>query len=149
MSRRAAIVSAAIALALGSIVTSCGDDDTTSTTDTDAPTTTISSTEQVCSDREALRDAVSALTDVDVVAEGTSGIEAAVTDVRESLDALRSSASADLQPDVDALRDALDSLQTAIGDIGSAGVSGVASAAQDVASAGRTLLDRLDGIDCG
>ena len=80
-------------LAICAVVTSCGDDDDSSATtiaaDTGAADTTETNTVEAvttvpatagaasgdaCADREALRSSVAALTDVDVVAEGTNGL---------------------------------------------------------------------------
>ena len=117
---------------LGVVMVSCGDDDDsastaattpatplatagTTSTETTAPAAESSATGSstapsgdVCADREALRTSVDALTNVDVVAEGTNGVTAAVSDVKEDLAALRSSAGDELQPQVQAVQDAVD-----------------------------------------
>ena len=108
---------------LGVLMVSCGDDDDSASTAATTPATpfatagptstattspaessaTGSSTApsgDVCADREALRTSVDALTNVDVVAEGTNGVTSAVADVKDDLAALRSSAGAELQPQV-------------------------------------------------
>jgi hypothetical protein len=122
---------------LGVLTVSCGDDDDSASsaattpatpfatvgpasTATTAPVAESSATGSstapsgdVCADRDALRTSVDALTNLDVVAEGTNGVTAAVSDVKDDLAALRSSAGADLQPQVQAVQDAVDELETA------------------------------------
>jgi hypothetical protein len=155
MSRRTITWGVAVAFSLAALLGACGDDDDSSSSADSADETTTTGTdagpadEQLCEDREAVRDSIESLTDVDVIAEGTSGIEEALADVEASLDALGDSASDELQPEVDELRSALDELETALEDAGSDGVSEVASAAQDVVTAGETLLQRLDELECG
>jgi hypothetical protein len=148
MPGKAVIWGAGVMLAVAAWTSACGDDDSSSS-ESVATTTTVSSEEQLCQDRDALRDSVEALTNVDVAAEGTSGLEAAVTDVKDSVEALRASASENFQPQVEELRGALEELETALGDVRSGGVSAVATAALAVATAGSTLLASLESVDCG
>ena len=54
---------------------------TTTTTSSSDETTTTAPTDDVCADREALSSSVDALKDIDVAAEGTNGVTAAVADV--------------------------------------------------------------------
>ena len=103
----------------------------------------------VCADREALRSSVADLTDVDLVAEGTNGVEPAVEAVKEDLAALRSSAESELEPEVQAVEDAVDELETAVADLGSGGAAEAATAVSDLAEAASTLLDELDQGSCG
>ena len=99
----------AACVALTAMVTSCGSDDssagdaTTTSVSTDTTTTTVA-TDDVCADREALRSSVDALADVDVRAEGTNGVEAAVDEVSTDLEALSASAGSELEPQVTALQ---------------------------------------------
>ena len=117
----------------GALMVSCGDDDdddsastaattpatrtrrTEPTSTATAPDAESSVTESstapsgdICADREALRTSVDALTNLDVVAEGTNSLTAAVDDVKDDLAAMRSSAGDELRPQVEAVQDALD-----------------------------------------
>jgi hypothetical protein len=126
-------------VALGVLMVSCGDDDSSSST-------TVA---DVCADREALRSSVAALKDLDVVAEGTNGVNAAVADVKEDLTALQSSAGDELQPQVQAVQDAADELETAAADLDSGGASAALTAVANLATSTATLLDSLEAGACG
>jgi hypothetical protein len=77
-------------LTVGIVISACGGEDSSSSSPaSEAATTTGSPDEQLCEDREALEDSIEALADVDVVAEGTSGVEEAVTNIQDSVRALR------------------------------------------------------------
>ena len=106
-------------------------------------------TDDVCADSEALSSSVDALADVDVRAEGTNGVEAAVDDVSTDLEALKASAGSDLEPQVDALQGSLDDLRTAAADIDSEGAAATVAAASAVAADATTLFDSLDAGACG
>ena len=112
-------------VALGVVLVSCGDDDDSATATTVA---------DVCADREALRESVDVLTNVDVVAEGTNGVTAAVSDVEDDLAALRSSAGDALEPQVQAVQDDLDELETAVDEIDSGGASAALAAVSELAA---------------
>ena len=103
----------------------------------------------MCADRDALRTSVDALTNLDVVAEGTNGLTAAVTDVKDDVAALGSSAGSELQPQVQAVQDAVDELETAVANIDSGGAAAAVTAVADVATSARTLLDSLEAGACG
>jgi hypothetical protein len=170
-----ALVRAVVACAvLGALMVSCGDDDddsastaattpatsfatagptgtatTTPATESSAPGGSAAPSGDVCADREALRTSVDALTNLDVVAEGTNGLTAAVNDVKDDLAAVRSSAGADLQPQVQAVQDAVDELETAVADLDSGGAAAAVTAVADLATSARTLLDSLEAGACG
>lgn len=140
----------AVMLTVGIVISACGGEDSSSSSPaSEAATTTGSPDEQLCEDREALEDSIETLAGVDVVAEGTSGVEEAVSDVQDSVGALSSSAAENFQPEVDATRGALEELEIALGDTESAGVTGVVSAIEDVVSSGDALLQSLQDVDCG
>ena len=122
-------------VALGIVLVSCGDDDDSSS--------------DVCADREALRESVDALANVDVVAEGTNGVTAAVSDVEDDLTALRSSAGDELEPQVQAVQDALDRLETAAAEIDSGGASAALAAVSELTGSAATLLSSLEAGACG
>ncbi len=135
-------------VALTAVVASCGGDDDDDSSSAATTTTTAS----VCADREALQTSVDSLQNVDLVAEGTNGVNAAIDDVQEDLTALQTSASAELQPEVEAVQDDVDELKTAAENLDSGGAAGAADAAAavaDVASSASTLLDSLADGACG
>jgi hypothetical protein len=170
-----ALVRAVVAcVVLGALMVSCGDDDDdsastaaatpatpfatagstgTATTapaaESSAPGSSTAPSGDVCADREALRTSVDALTNLDVVAEGTNGLTAAVGDVKDALAALRSSAGSELQPQVQAVQDAVDELETAVPNIDSGGAAAAVTAVADVATSAQTLLDSLEAGACG
>ena len=161
----------AFCVAIGVVVcTSCGDDDESSSTaavatvgeSTSAEPTTpsvapaasstpaaSSGSGDMCADRESLRASVASLEDVDLVAEGTNGVTAAVDAVKDDLTALRGSVSADLQPQVQAVQDAVDALDTAAADLGEGGAAAAAAAVTSLSAAAGTLLDSLEAGACG
>jgi hypothetical protein len=162
----------AACVAIGVVVyTSCGDDDESSSTaavatdgeSTSAEPTTGSVAPEVssstpapssgsgdmCADREALRSSVGALEEVDLVAEGTNGVTAAVDAVKDDLAALRGSVGADLQPQVQAVQDSVDALETAAADLGEGGAPAAAAAVTSLSTAAGTLLDSLEAGACG
>ena len=96
-----------------------------------------------------MRESVDALTNVDVVAEGTNGVTAAVSDVEDDLAALRSSAGDELEPQVQAVEDALDELETAVAEIDSGGASAALAAVSELAGSAATLLGSLEAGACG
>jgi hypothetical protein len=100
----------------------------------------------VCADRDALRASFAALTNVDLVAEGTNGVKTAISAVKDDLTALKASAGSELQPEVQAVQDGIDDLETAV-DAGSAPQA--ATALTSVADAATTLLDSLENRPCG
>ncbi len=165
----------AACVAVGVLVSSCGSDDPdtaapatvdtesstatspetdastapVATSDTEASDTTESdATGDPCADRDALRDSIGALTDVDVVADGTNGLTAAIDDVSDDLAAVRDSAGDDIQPEVEAVRSALDDVQTAVSDGPTDDLEGTADALSTLASSTSDLLDALDAGPC-
>ena len=166
------IVRAVVACAvLGAVMISCGDDDGATTSETTSaassatagPTSTETTAPapessaaassnapsgDVCADREALSTSIDALTNLDVVAEGTNGVTAAVSDVNDDLAALRSSAGSELQADVQAVQDAVDEVETAVATLDSGGAAAAVTAVAGLATSARTLLDSLDAGPC-
>ena len=130
-------------LAVGLTVAACGSDDDTSSTTTTAPV------DDVCADKEALSASLADLQDVDVTADGTTGLETAVGTVQDDLDALGESAGDELQPQVDDVRGSLQELETAVTNFGSEGPTQVLDAIAAVASSSSTLITSLDDGACG
>jgi hypothetical protein len=146
--RRAAVLVLATVAVVGPLA-ACGGDDGASAAATAAAPTTTSPLEAMCADRDALVASVRDLTDLDIIATGTDGIREALTDVQDRLEDLRGSAADFVEPEVDALGDALQTLEGALGEMSFDGVTEIVSAASDVVSAGGDLVERLQSIDCG
>ena len=151
-------------LAMAALVAACGSDDSPSTSDSTSETspapaastadstpdeTSAAPSGDVCADREALRDSVAALADVDLVAEGTNGAKSAISAVKDDLAALRSSAGSELEPEVQAVQDAVDDLETAVGNLDSGGATQAVTAVSDLVTSSGTLLDSLEDGACG
>ena len=103
---------------------------------------------EVCAAREELRTSITDVKDVDIVANGTSSLQAAITKVKDNLTTLKSTAGDELQPEVTALQDALTDLQSAPDDVSSGGVAAVVTAAGHVATTGASLLTDLESLKC-
>src|SRR5262245_22756404 len=104
MTVRSLVRTGAVLLAVGALLGACGDDDSSSGSFTsEATTTTLSANEQLCADRDALKGAIADLKNVNIIANGTSGVQAALTKVTDSVGDLKQSASASVAPQVDAL----------------------------------------------
>ena len=134
------------ALALGLLVSACSDASDSSSGTTAAPTTTVA--DAACADSEALRASVAALEEVDVAAEGTDGLTAAVETVKTDLEAFGASASAELQPLVEAVQTGITELEAAITAFDADGAAPVLAAVSAVTSSAATLVDTLD-TGCG
>ena len=150
---RAAVAVLGLVLVAGA----CGSSSSSSSkpTTTVAPTTTTTAGPQtsasaaLCSARDALQKSVQDLTNVDVVKNGTSSLQTALDNVKTNLEAVKSAASSDLQPQVKALQDSLSQLQTAVSNVGSGGgLAAIVTAAQDVARNGSTLFSSLQNLRC-
>lgn len=103
-------------LVLLGLLGACGDSSTTeeSTSGETMSMTPSASATDDCADVTALQDSLTALTDVDPLADGTDALNAAIDDVKTNLDAAVDSASAQLQPQVDDVETAFASLQDAV-----------------------------------
>jgi hypothetical protein len=148
---RAVMVAGAVALVPA--VAACGSDNSSSsvvtTVTTSATTATIASNAALCTARDNLKGSIQELTGVDVIKNGTSSLQAALTKVEDNLQAVKDAAGPDLQPQVTAVQNAVNELSTAVANVSSVGVAGVVTAARGVGSAGTTLLTSLDKLRCG
>jgi uncharacterized FAD-dependent dehydrogenase len=106
-----------------------------------------SASEASCAARDELRQAISDLSKVDVVRNGTSAITDALARINAALGEVRSTAGADVQPQVDAFQQSLDQLQTALGG-GASQIAAIAQGVRDVATTGATLLTSLGNLRC-
>jgi hypothetical protein len=143
---------AAIALlSLTIVATACssgGSSSSSTEPPTIASTTTTTSVEAVCEARDDLTNSIKALTDVDVVKNGTSSITEAIEAITTNLGKVKDAASAELKPKVDEFQSALRDLQDAVTNAGSSGVSGIVSAASDAASSGAAVVTSLQNLGC-
>ena len=135
------------------LVTSCSSDSEPSASeDSGAAVTTTetvtTTTQDLCADRDALQASIDSLTEVDVRAEGSNGVEAALATVQEDLTAVGESADAELQPEVDALQDAIDELGPAVENIDDGGAAAAATAIADVATSAEKLIESLQDAEC-
>jgi hypothetical protein len=145
---RATVAATALITAAGA----CGGDNSSSVVTTpvttSATSTTASGGAALCAARDSLKSSIDELRSVDVIKNGTSALQAALTKVKDNLQAVKAAAGADLQPQVTALQNAVTELGTAIANVGSVGVAGVGTAARDVATTGSTLLTSLNNLRC-
>jgi len=126
-----------VALTLGAaVLAACGDDE--------------SAQDRYCEAGESLNASVSALFDLDVVAEGTNGLRSAIEDVNNDLTELRDSASDAASDEVDALNDAVGALDDALNAAGDSltadNATGVVDAIGGVRAAFAAIGDTL--TDC-
>jgi len=137
--RRIPLLLLGLMLALTLVVAACDDDDDSSTT---------SAEEAYCQDVDTLTADVNSLASLDVVAEGTDGIESAVSAVQTDVDSLKDSAGDVAGDEVDALDSALsdldDALEAAGDDLTAENSSDVVSAIENTASAAQTLETTLE-----
>jgi signal transduction protein with GAF and PtsI domain len=109
-----------------------------------------SAQQKYCDAGAQLRTSLTALADVDLLAEGTNGVKDAVDQVQTDFDALRDAATDATQDEVDALSQALDELDTAMSDLGgeltSENAVAVKAAIQNVGTAAKGVYDTL--ADC-
>jgi hypothetical protein len=134
-------VAAGVAITL--LMAACGGDDD------DSSSSTTATSDPVCADAEALQSSVANLKDVDLVAEGTNGASAAISAVRDDLDALKESAGDELQPQVQDVEDSIDALETAVDNIDADGAAAALEAVANVASSASTLVGSLEDGACG
>jgi hypothetical protein len=119
-------------------VAACGDSDEESAQET------------YCEAAESLDASVDALLDLDLVAEGTDGLESALVAVDNDLSDLSDSATEAAADDVNALQQSVDAVEGALSGLGaeisSENVAGLQSAIQSVDAAAQALTDTLS--DC-
>jgi hypothetical protein len=129
----------------------CGSSSHTSSPPTSGSSTSesVASNAQLCSARDALKQSVQDLGNVNVIKNGTSGLDAAVNKVRDNLQAVKSASHGQLQPQVTAVQNALDQLGKSISNLGSGGsITDVVNAARSVGQAGTNLADALSNLKC-
>jgi hypothetical protein len=119
-------------------IAGCGDDDDKS------------AQEKYCEAGASLEASVDALLDLDLVAEGTDGLESALGAVETNVNELGETATDAAADDVNALQQSIDGLEGAVSDLGaeisSENVAGIQSALQGVGDDAQSVLTTLS--DC-
>ena len=109
-----------------------------------------SAQESYCAAGDSLESNLGALTDLDLIAEGTEGLNTAVEQVQSDLVELRESASEAAADDVSALEQSVDDLETAIsslgGDLTSDNAAAVGASIRRVGTSAQAVLATLS--DC-
>jgi hypothetical protein len=141
MLRRILSGTAVVALAL--TVAGCGSD-----SDSGSGSSATSSQQAVCKDKTALEDSVKSLTNLDLATAGEGKITSDAQDVQDDLDALGKSVKANLKPEVDALKQAVQGLEDAVKSFGDQSISqslqDTGSAISKVGSTSADLAKKLD-----
>jgi hypothetical protein len=139
------------AVAALTLLAACGSDNSNSSPTVASTTTSIATgtaSPQLCSAYDALKSSIQDLTNVDVVKNGTTGVQDALTKVKNNLQAVKSSASAQLQPQIQTFEDSLTALGNAITNLSSGGVGAVGTAAASAVRAGQALVTALGSLKC-
>ena len=79
--------------------------------------------EEICGARDQLKTSIDALTKPALLLGGTDAIKAAVTQVQTDVSAVVAAGKQDYAPQVNALQTSVESLQTAVGNLGSGSVA--------------------------
>jgi ABC-type glycerol-3-phosphate transport system substrate-binding protein len=127
------------ALAIVLALSACGDDDdqAANSTTTAEPTTT-SNGDELCAAIDDAEQAIGALADIDVLAEGTDAVEARLTTMREDLAEIKELAPDTAPEEAEAFDSAMASLDDAITALGDGSLT--AESAQDVVTAGASTI---------
>jgi len=98
--------------------------------------------EQVCQARDQLKTSITALTNPSLLLGGTSAIKSAVDQVQTDLTALGTAAKDDYKPQVSAMQTSMQSLETAVGDLGNGDVTkNLQTVGTDIAAVGTAAAD--------
>jgi hypothetical protein len=128
------------ALAIVLALSACGDDDdqAANSTTTAEPTTT-SNGDELCAAIDDAEQAIGALADIDVLAEGTDAVEARLTTIREDLAEIKELAPDTAPEEAEAFDSAMASFDDAITALGDGSLT--AESAQDVVTAGASTIE--------
>lgn len=128
----------AIGLAAGLVLVGCGDDDE-------------SAQDRYCAAGEQLEASITDLASLDLIAEGTNGLESAVDAVDEDLSALADAASEAAADEIDALEQSLSALDSALsglaGEISAENVEALTAAVQAVGTSAQAVYGTLSDCD--
>jgi hypothetical protein len=133
-------------------VAACGGDDDDSSASNQATTSTsvtpATASAELCKQRDELKSSIKDLQNVDVIKNGTSALDAAISRVNDNLEQFKSTARGEFDTEIDGFEQSLSKLQSAVGDVGSNGMSPVVQALRDVLQSGSALLTSLDSLKC-
>jgi hypothetical protein len=146
-----AVAAVALLFVLGGCGTSSTPSQTSATTAAPAtigaPTTTATPTTAGCEDVAALKSSLEALTNVKPAQDGVTALKTAIDNVKTSLDKAEASASPVLQPDVEQVKTAFATLQTAASGLTADNFNqkapSIASAMKQVATSTKALSSTL------
>jgi hypothetical protein len=132
-------------LAILAVSFACSDDDD----DGDDSGGDSSATPSVCDQKESVDTAVSDLSDIDVLAEGTDALNAAVADVKTEVQELKAVVSSDVEPEVEAMETAVSDAEDTLSGISDDAtlnekIDDVQSALTGIATAGADLATALE-----
>ena len=103
--------------------------------------------EQICQARDQLKTSITTLTDQGLLTAGTTAIKASVQQVQTDFDAVKAAAKEDYHSQVTDMQDALQQLQTAVGNLGNgdaaANLVAVGKAVTATAAAAEDLFTQL------
>lgn len=123
-----------------------------STTEVSISTSYPAGKEQICQARDQLQTSVTTLTDQKLLTAGTTAIKASVDQIQSDFDAVKVAGKQDYQAQVSDMQDALQQLQTAVGDLGNgeaasnlkavgAAITATGAAAEDLFTQLKTACD--------
>jgi ABC-type Fe3+-hydroxamate transport system substrate-binding protein len=125
------------------LLVGCGSD---SDSDSSSSSSTTTTKDAVCSDKTALENSVKDITNIDLTG-GESAVESAVDKVKDNLDALGDSVKADLRPQVDDVKSAIDELETVVRNFGDGSLTdNLQDAGDAVAKVGSTSADLFSSL---
>jgi len=155
----------AVAVTLAVVLAGCSSNTSPSTSSSSAASSSSASSsassgstsypagkEEICGARDQLKTSIDALTKPALLLGGTDAIKAAVTQVQTDVSAVVAAGKQDYAPQVNALQTSVESLQTAVGNLGSGSVAtnmqAVGSAIATTGMAASDLFTQLKAA-CG
>ena len=124
-----------------------------SSSDSSASPTPASPTPDPCAALQTLQGSIQSLLSIQPIQQGTDAVKAAVTQVDTDLSAAATAASADIKPEVDALKQSVQAMTDTIANAGTAGA--LATAGQlatelpAVGTAWSALIAAASDLNCG
>jgi len=133
------VTSALVLVVLALLLAACGDDSSSSDDTT--------SEEAFCASGEQFESDVAALTDMDIVADGTDAVSSAFDTIRDDTDALVATGQDVASDDINSIEAAVDQLGAALddlsGDLTAANASEVLDAVTNISTAAQSLQTTL------
>ena len=133
------VTRALVLVVLALLVAACGDDSSSSDDTT--------SEEAFCASGEQFESDVAALTDMDIVADGTDAVSSAFDTIRDDTDALVATGQDVASDDINSIEAAVDQLGAALddlsGDLTAANASEVLDAVTNISTAAQSLQTTL------